>query len=98
MAKALHNLAFDTIPVAQGTFNFFLFSIQASKLWTMTQINQRSEDKDEGYQRALSIARVRNIAKYIQSGGMLAGSIVVSFDKGSFDKTHQKLRLPDQKN
>lgn len=86
----------DAIPVTQGKFTFYLFSLPASILWRVTEINQRSEDKREGYQRALSEARVRNIAKYIQAGGMLAGSIVVSFDKGTFDKETNRLRIPNQ--
>jgi DGQHR domain-containing protein len=92
------SIAVDVIPLKQGDFTFFLFSMPASTLWRLTQINRRSEDKDEGYQRALSNARVRNIAKYVQSGGMLAGCIVVSFDVGSFDKSAKKLRLPDRDN
>jgi DGQHR domain-containing protein len=98
MAKKPRNIAVDVIPVKQAKFQFFLFSIEASTLWRITEINQRSEDKDEGYQRALSNARVRNIARYIQKGGMLPGSIVVTFDEGRFDKATGKLRLPDRKN
>lgn len=97
MAKSTRkNLSVDALPLKQGNHPFFLFSMPASTLWRLTQINRRSEDKDEGYQRALSPARVRNIAKYVQSGGMLAGCIVVSFDAGSFDKNKNRLRLPDQ--
>jgi DGQHR domain-containing protein len=88
----------DVIPVKQGTFSFFLFAMSASMLWRLTQINKRSEDKDEGYQRALSNARVRNIAKYIQRGGMLAGSVVVSLDEGTYDIGKHQLRLPNKDN
>lgn len=98
MAKKAANINIDAMRVDQGSAQFFLFSIAASKLWRITEINQRSEDKDEGYQRALSNARVRAIAKYVQSGGMLPGSIVVTFDDGSFNKSTRKLRLPNRKN
>lgn len=91
-------LTLEAIPVAQGKFLFYLCSLPASTLWRITQINKRSEDKREGYQRALSEARPRNIAKYIQAGGMLAGCVVVSFDKGDFDDANQHLRLPDEEN
>jgi DGQHR domain-containing protein len=94
--KLAKSIAVDAIPVQQGKFTFYLFSMPASTLWRVTEINQRSEDKREGYQRALSDARVRNISKYIQTGGMLAGSIVVSFDKGTFDSANRKLRIPNQ--
>jgi DGQHR domain-containing protein len=96
MAKQPKSIAIDATPVTQGDFNFFLLSIPASTLWRIAQINRRSEDKEEGYQRAISNARVRNIAKYVQAGGMLAGSIVVTFDEGSFSKG--QLRLPDREN
>jgi len=88
----------DAIPVSQGGTEFYLFSMAASMLYRLTQINQRSEDKAEGYQRALSAARVRNIAKYIVGKGILPGSIVVSFDKGRFDDKAQALKLPSKKN
>lgn len=96
--KKAKPLAVDAISVQQGNFTFYLFSMPASTLWRITQINKRSEDKREGYQRALSDARVRNISKYIHAGGMLAGAIVVSFDEGSFDAGYQKLRFPNHKN
>jgi DGQHR domain-containing protein len=91
-------ISIDAIPVTQAGVSFYLLSIAASTLWRITEINQRSEDKDEGYQRALSNARVRNIARYIKTGGMLPGSIVVTFDDGTFNKKTQKLRLPIRKN
>jgi DGQHR domain-containing protein len=98
MAKKPGNINVDAIRVSQGKSQFFLFSMEAATLWRITEINQRSEDKDEGYQRALSTARVRAIAKYIQNGGMLPGSIVVTFDKGTFNSSTGKLRLPNRKN
>lgn len=98
MAQSAKYLSIHAIPAKQGDTEFYLFAIEASKLWRITQINQRSEDKEEGYQRALSNARVRTIARYINTGGMLTGSIVVSFDEGTFNKGHQTLRLPNKKN
>jgi DGQHR domain-containing protein len=97
MAKTPKRLSIDAIPVLQSDFKFYLFSSPASSLYHITEINRRSEDKKEGYQRALSNARVRNIAKYIKAGGMLAGAVVVSFDEGSFDQADNKLRIPYKK-
>jgi DGQHR domain-containing protein len=91
------SISVNAIPVQQGGFKFYLFSMSASRLYYITEINRRSEDKQEGYQRALSNARVRAISKYIQSGGMLAGSIVVSFDEGRFNQSSNKLRIPYKK-
>lgn len=100
MAKASRrkSIVIGAVPVEQGDFNFFLFSMPASRLWLITQINKRSEDKDEGYQRAISNARVRSITKYILAGGMLPGSIVVSFDEGDYVKRREMLRLPNRNN
>lgn len=95
--KKAQTLSFDALPVKQGKHEFFLFYIQASTLWSITEINRRSEDKDEGYQRAISSVRVKTISKYVQSGGMLAGCIVVSFDEGVYDKKASKLRVPNSK-
>lgn len=97
-AKKAKWVEHTAISVTQGDYTFYLFSIRASDLWNLTEINKRSEDKDEGYQRALSNARVRTIAKYVQNGGMLAGAIVVSFDEGSFSDDTDKLRLPNRDN
>ena len=91
-------LIVDAMPVTQGDFTFYLFSMQASTLWRITEINRRSEDKKEGYQRALSNARVRNISKYIQTKGMIADAILVSFDQGTFLPGSSRLRLPNKKN
>lgn len=91
-------VAFDAIPVKQGNLTLYLTAIKASVLWRLTQINRRSEDKEEGYQRAISNSRVRAVSKYISSGGVLPGSIVVSFDSGRYSASTRKLRLPDLKN
>jgi len=83
-------------PLKQGDQSFYLFSMAASKLWTITDINRRSDDKQEGYQRALSPSRVRSIRKYISNNGIVPGSIVVSFDDGEFDVKKSELVLPNK--
>lgn len=97
-AKEARTLSVDALRVQQGTSSFFLFSLKASILFKITEINQRSEDKQEGYQRALSPARVRSVEKYVNAGGLLPGSIVVSFDDGAFDPNTGKLTIPNRRN
>ena len=82
------------IPLVQGSKKFYIFAIQASELYQLVQINRRSEDKREGYQRALSPSRVRSVARYLLSGGAIPGAIAVSFDAGNFDPKQNRLKLP----
>jgi DGQHR domain-containing protein len=94
-AKSIRIPAF---PVTQNDQTFYLFSMPASQLWDLVQINRRSEDKKAGYQRALSPSRVRNIARFIAAKGLIPGSIIVSFDRGKFLETSSNLRLPNKRN
>lgn len=82
--------------VRQGNLTFYLFAMPASRLWELTEINQRSEEKDEGYQRALSPSRVRQVARYIRAGGVIPGSIIVSFKSGKFHAAKRALTLPNK--
>lgn len=94
--RANKNLArsIDAIRVSQKERCFYLFSMRASKLYDLVQINRRSEDKRDGYQRALSPSRVRSISKYIANGGVIPGAIVISLDSGEFDEAASRLQLP----
>lgn len=67
----------------------------ASELWSFVEINRRSEDKDEGYQRALSPSRVRQVSKFIQTGGVIPGSIIISIDKAVYDSPSSLLTFDD---
>lgn len=98
MSKKPKIIRISAIPVTQGGQTFYLFKLKASQLWDLTQINRRSEDKVEGYQRALSPSRVKSIAKFIAANGLIPGSIIVSLDKGEFNETEKKLILPNRKN
>jgi DGQHR domain-containing protein len=86
------------IPVSQGDNNFYLFTLAASGVFKLLQINRRLEDKREGYQRALSPSRVRAIQRYIAGGGAIPGVIVAAFDAGQFDATQSELVLPGDEN
>jgi DGQHR domain-containing protein len=60
-------------------------------------IKRRVEEKDEGYQRALSVARVRAIATYIKMNRAIPGAIVVCLDKASFDPKAGQITIPPGK-
>jgi DGQHR domain-containing protein len=70
----------------------------ASKLYRLLEINRRSEDKREGYQRALSPSRVKSVERYIVAGRRVPGAIIAAFDRGSFDPDARILTLPKDEN
>ena len=60
----------------------------------MLSINRRIEDKDEGYQRTLSVSRIRSIANYIKAKRAIPGAIIVSLDNAVFDDKTKDLTVP----
>ncbi|RYG29850.1 MAG: DGQHR domain-containing protein, partial [Burkholderiales bacterium] len=73
---------------------FYIFKLKASELFAATEINQRVEGKEEGYQRVLSPGRVKSVSRYIANGGAIPGSVIISFDKLNFDEADGTLSLP----
>jgi DGQHR domain-containing protein len=87
-------LSFQAVKVTQSTSTLYLFKGKASLLYTALSINRRIEDKDEGYQRALSVSRVRAIANYIKAKRAIPGAIIVSLDKAVFNDGTNELTIP----
>lgn len=87
-------LAFSTLPVKQGETTLYLLREKASKLFACISINRRVEDKDEGYQRALSPSRIDSIKRYIKGNHVIPGAIIVSFDEASYDSAKRELIVP----
>ncbi|MBS7838030.1 DGQHR domain-containing protein [Wohlfahrtiimonas chitiniclastica] len=58
----------------------YLFAAKASQLWKLLDVNKKVKDKDEGYQRAFSNNRGAAIQKFIQDGGVIAPSLIVSLE------------------
>ena len=87
-------LRFPAIAITQTTTTLYVFKAEASVLFRTLSINRRIEDKDEGYQRALSVGRVRAITRYIANKNPIPGAIVVSFDRASYVKTKSELVVP----
>lgn len=81
----------------QHGYNLVFFSAKGSDVWSFFSINRRVEDKDEGYQRAISISRVKQISKFIDAGNLLPLSILVSLEKGKYkvNKTKSTITLED---
>ncbi|MFO3796515.1 MAG: DGQHR domain-containing protein [Anaerolineales bacterium] len=72
-----------------------VFFASAKDLWDLLKINMRAEDKDEGYQRALSETRVEKIAQYIDAGSYFPTAIVVTFNNATLDKQGKRLSVPN---
>lgn len=87
-------MSFSALPVKQGGVTLYLMRDRASALFSRISINRRVEDKDEGYQRALSTSRVESIRRYINSNHVIPGAIIVAFDNASFDADSNELTVP----
>lgn len=79
-ARSPKTVKFPCMLLTQGNYELVAFVAPAGYLWDLVQINQRKEDKDEGYQRATSSSRVEKIAEFIESGNMIPNNVLVSFD------------------
>ena len=92
--KVKKSLTFSALKITQSTSTLYLFKAHASVLYKALSINRRVEDKDEGYQRALSVSRVRSIANYIKAKRAIPGAIIVSLDEATFDSKKGQLTVP----
>jgi DGQHR domain-containing protein len=87
-------LSFSAIPVLQSGTTLYMFKQKASKLFACISINRRVEDKDEGYQRALSQSRIESIKRYIKGGHVIPGAIIISFDEATYNSAKSELVVP----
>ena len=92
--KVTKPLEFSALKITQSTNTLYCFKAHASVLFKALSINRRVEDKEEGYQRALSVSRVRSIANYIKARRAIPGAIIVSLDKATFDSKNGRVAIP----
>jgi DGQHR domain-containing protein len=86
---------FKCVEATAGKHKLYLFAAPASDLYGMLAISRRSENKDEGYQRALSGGRVRAIKTFIRAGNTVPPAIIVSLNDGAtFDATKGEIQIP----
>lgn len=90
-------MKFKALKFKQGPNDLYVFSAPAAKIWEIVEINKRTDDKVDGYQRALSASRAQDIKKFIENGNVVAPAIVVAFDqdKARFDEVHSELLVED---
>jgi DGQHR domain-containing protein len=100
MAKqTLRPRRYKAVQTTFGAHSLYVFTAPASELWGLLQINRRTEDKNEGYQRALSSGRVAAIARFIEAGNTIPTAVIASLDAGaSFDENSSELLVPDGSN
>ncbi len=85
------------IKFEQNGSNFFLFVLDAKFIYNRFAVSRRIEDKEKGYQRSFSKARVNQIKTYIdKEKGILPNSVLVNIDseKYSYDPKRNKLKFP----
>lgn len=88
-------LKFASLEIQQGATKLYLFATKASTLYGSFSINRRVVEKDEGYQRTLSISRVEAITRYIADKKKpIPGAIIVCIDTASFNKKDGQLTVP----
>ncbi|HJT41974.1 MAG TPA: DGQHR domain-containing protein [Rhizomicrobium sp.] len=85
---------FKCSPVQQDGKTLYVFAAKASELYSILSINRKIEDKEEGYQRTLSLSRVEAIAKHIERKNPIPTSIVVAFDQATFNAKSGELTVP----
>lgn len=91
-------LTFIAVEIVQTATKLYVFKAKASVLFGALSINRRIEEKDEGYQRTLSVSRVQAISRYITQKKPIPGAIVVCFDSASFNDKKSELTVPNGTN
>jgi DGQHR domain-containing protein len=87
-------LTVSAIKVQQGPNELFVFKSTATILFSAFSINRKIEDKDEGYQRALSSSRVQALKRFITEKNPVPGAIVVCLDKADYSESRRDLKIP----
>jgi DGQHR domain-containing protein len=82
------------VQITQGKQKLYAFTAKASALFAALSINRRNPDKDEGYQRVLSVSRVEAISRYLSQGKPIPGAIIVSLEKATYDAQAMVLTIP----
>src|SRR5437868_13434423 len=98
MAKARTpaKLSFDCLTFEQGGHTLAMFSCSAKNLWTVVEVNQRDEDGEDGYQRAVSETRVNKIAAFIDDENYIPTSVLIAFEHAKVSADGKKLTVDNR--
>lgn len=84
---------YECLTAEQGKHHLLVFFAPAKELWDCVSINQKEEDADGGYQRAVSVARARSISKFVDEGNPLPLSVLITLEKNAFKLDGNKLTI-----
>lgn len=66
------------IPVRYNESEFYVSTISAKELFSLSMVTRAEEDPENGYQRVLGKGRAKKIAEYLEDGHMIPGSLILS--------------------
>src|SRR5262245_19429942 len=92
--RLAEQLKVQAIKFEQNGVTICIFSMDASVLWGFVSINRMIEDKEQGYQRTLSVSRVKAVSDYILAGNPITTSILISLPKGNYTSKSGTLNIP----
>ncbi|MFC1583998.1 DGQHR domain-containing protein [Fibrobacterota bacterium] len=98
MEKTNDTSRYKCIVFNHGKYQLVMFSAPVSDLYNKFAINRKVQDKDKGYQRALSNTRVRAITRYINNNNPIPNSILISLDTNKFKVGRDYIYLNNSKN
>jgi DGQHR domain-containing protein len=73
----------SAVLITQGDRKFYSIALDSEILAKACVVNTRNEDPEEGFQRSLDKKRALSIKEYIELGGVIPGSIVLSAQEAS---------------
>ena len=82
MASRVLDITVPATDISTDELNAYLCALNADDILSVADIVRRKEDRQKGFQRNLSQARVRQIAAYLSSPRhMFANNIIIAFDQ-----------------
>lgn len=95
-SKPANILKIPAIEFKQHNQQMYVFSLDANTLWKILKINERSSDKDEGYQRALSNSRAEDVKKFVKRRGIISPALIISLNNSQFNAKNSTLEIPSE--
>ena len=89
--------AFSCLAFKQAGKTLCMFSCSAKRLESITQVNQRDEDVDDGYQRVVSEQRADKIAEFVDAENYIPTSVLISFTHAKLSEDKTKLIVKNRK-
>lgn len=88
----------SAIEINQNEKQFYVFKIYAKDLLSISYFKGRDIDRETGVQRPYKAGRSREIAEYIDEGGVLANNIIINLKKEFINFEDGILRIKRENN